>query len=211
VVSISRALALQPEFAKARLNLVSALIELDRFEEGLIELDRYIAGSPKDVNALLERGRTLEQLGRFPEAKECTLRALELAPDLAEGHMRLGSLQRFVADHDEAIANLRRAVDLAPDSVRNWTALLFALNYADGIASSDIYAAHLEFGRRFAPTAVRSDHANAPDPSAACGWGTCQEISARTPWRSSSSRSSSNTTANRSRSFVTTRSIVATP
>jgi len=164
VVSISRALALQPEFAKARLNLVSALIELDRFEEGLIELDRYIAGSPKDVNALLERGRTLEQLGRFPEAKECTLRALELAPDLAEGHMRLGSLQRFVGDHDEAIANLRRAVDLAPDSVRNWTALLFALNYADGIAASDIYAAHLEFGRRFAPTAVRSDHANAPDP-----------------------------------------------
>ncbi len=164
VECISRALALQPEFAKARLNLVSALIELDRFEEGLIELDRYIAGSPKDVSALLERGRTLEQLGRLPEAKECYLRALDLTPGLAESHMRLGSLQRFVGDHHEAIANLRRAVDLAPDSVQNWTALLFALNYADGIAPSDIYAAHVEFGRRFMPTGVQSDHANAPDP-----------------------------------------------
>ncbi len=164
VETISRALALQPEFAQARLNLVYALIELSRFEEGLIELDRYIAASPKDANALLERGRTLEQLGRFPEAKECTLRALESMPGLAEGYMRLGSLQRFVGDHAEAIANLRRAVDLAPDSVQNWTALLFALNFADGIAPSEIHAAHLEFGRRFTPTAVKSDHANAPDP-----------------------------------------------
>jgi len=160
----SRALALQPELAQARLNLAYALIELGRFEEGLVEMDRYLAGRPKDANELLQRGRALEQLGRFPEAKECYLQALESTPGLAEGYMRLGGVLRHVGDHDEAIANLRRAVDLAPDSVQNWTGLLFALNYADGIAPPEIYAAHREFGRRFTPTAVQSDHANAPDP-----------------------------------------------
>jgi protein O-GlcNAc transferase len=164
VESFSRALALQPDFAQARLNLAYVLIEVGRFEEGLVEMDRYLAGRPKDANELLQRGRALEQLGRLPEAKECYLQTLELTPGLAEGYMRLGGLQRHVGDHGEAIANLRRAVDLAPDSLQNWTALLFALNYADGIAPSEIYAAHLEFGRRFTPTGVRSDHANAPDP-----------------------------------------------
>ncbi|HEY6239530.1 MAG TPA: tetratricopeptide repeat protein [Burkholderiales bacterium] len=159
-----RAIELQPDFAQARLNLAYALIELGRFEEGLAELDRYLADRPEDANALVQRGRALELLGRFPEAKECYLRTLELSPGLAEGYMRLGGVQRHVGDHDEGIANLRRAVDLAPDSVQNWTGLLFALNYADGIAPSEIYTAHREFGRRFSPALVRNDHANAPEP-----------------------------------------------
>ncbi len=164
VESISRALALQPDFAQARLGLVYALIELSRFEEGSVEMDRYLLGPPKDANALLERAHALELLGRFLDAKECCLRALEMAPGLAEAYMRLGGLQRFTGDHDEAIASLHRAVDLAPDSVKNWTALLLTLNYADGIAPSEIYAAHLGFGRRFTPTVVQGDHANVLDP-----------------------------------------------
>jgi protein O-GlcNAc transferase len=158
------ALELQPQLAFARLNLAYGLFNLARFADALAELDRYLADQPKDTNALMLRGRALEQLERLPEANECYLQVLSLAPMSGDAYMRLGALQRQRGEHEEAIANLRRAVAYAPDSPAAWEHLLLALNYAHGVSPAEIYAAHCEFGRRFTPAEAPSRHANPREP-----------------------------------------------
>jgi len=158
-----RALELEPRFDQARLGLAYALINLARDADGLEELDRYLAGHPEDVNALMQRGRALEQLERLPEAGDCYRKVLELAPNAPETYMRIGALQRQRGEQEEAIANFRRAIDLAPDFAPVWEHLLLSLNYAHGISPSEIYAAHREFGRRFAPKVTPAGFDNSPD------------------------------------------------
>jgi len=55
----------------------------------------------------------------LPKAKAAAMRALELAPDLAEGHLTLAMVSLFL-DHDvkAALAHWRRAIEIEPGNVR---------------------------------------------------------------------------------------------
>ena len=55
----------------------------------------------------------------LPKAKAAAMRALELAPDLAEGHLTLAMVSLFL-DHDvdRALAHWRRAIEIEPGNVR---------------------------------------------------------------------------------------------
>jgi eukaryotic-like serine/threonine-protein kinase len=60
------------------------------------------------------------------KAEEAALRAIELEPDLAEGHAALGSLRLDQFRWSEAEASLKRAIDLNPSyaSAHHWYGLL---------------------------------------------------------------------------------------
>jgi TolB-like protein len=55
----------------------------------------------------------------LPKAKAAAMRALELAPDLAEGHLTLAMVSLFL-DHDVdlALSHWRRAIEIEPGNVR---------------------------------------------------------------------------------------------
>ena len=60
--------------------------------------------------------RTLLVQQRFEEAESSLRLALKLAPELASSHLLLGRLFARLKRHDDAIAALRRVVELRPDS-----------------------------------------------------------------------------------------------
>lgn len=102
------------------------LAMLDRPAEALQALDEALRINPRYIEAHLNRGIVLNQLGRVDEAQGEMEHAEALgAPDasgypsivankLANGHRSLGELYRAAGAFDEAAAQFRRALELRP-------------------------------------------------------------------------------------------------
>lgn len=102
------------------------LAMLDRPGEALEALDEALRINPRYIEAHLNRGIVLNQLGRTEEAHAEMEHAQALgAPDasgfpavvankLANAHRSLGELYRAAGALDEAVAQFRRALDLRP-------------------------------------------------------------------------------------------------
>lgn len=90
----------------------------------------------------------------LPKAKAAAMRALELAPDIAEAHLTLAMVSLFL-DHDvdTAVVHWRRAIDIEPSNVRA------RCEYAYWGLS--VNAADHEEAIRHTATALRSDALNA--------------------------------------------------
>ena len=83
--------------------------------------DKFMSCAAKPLGeqgarVLLAKVRSLETL---PYAKAAATRALELAPELAEGHSTLAMVSLFL-DHDveTALTHWRRAIEIEPGNVR---------------------------------------------------------------------------------------------
>lgn len=102
------------------------LAMLDRPSEALDALDQALRINPNYIEAHLNRGIVLNQLGRTDEAQAEMEYAESLgAPDstgyptvvankLANAHRHLGELYRAAGSLDEAVAQFRRALELRP-------------------------------------------------------------------------------------------------
>ena len=58
-------LSLEPKYPDAHYNRGTALLGLGRLAEAIVSFDRVIALDPQHVGALVDRGTTFHQLGRF--------------------------------------------------------------------------------------------------------------------------------------------------
>ncbi|MDT7836555.1 O-linked N-acetylglucosamine transferase, SPINDLY family protein [Aquabacterium sp. OR-4] len=79
-----QAVALQPDFPHARLNLGHLLERRGQHDEALAEWQQVLDGTAQPelrVHALNNRGRLLEQLRRYPDAEAELKRSLELNPE----------------------------------------------------------------------------------------------------------------------------------
>lgn len=97
------------------LERAGAHLEEGRLESALANYDQALDKLPPDgshrVHALTGRGRTYEQLGRYPQALRDYTRAIESAPDRPVGymlranvHIRLKQCQQAIADANTALA-----------------------------------------------------------------------------------------------------------
>ncbi|GAB4376008.1 MAG: hypothetical protein Kow0062_15760 [Acidobacteriota bacterium] len=75
-------------------------------------LRERLAANPRDAGALLELGEVFAQAGRLDQAAAHVERALEVAPDDAEVHVRAARLLRSLHRPEEALAAARRAMEL---------------------------------------------------------------------------------------------------
>jgi tetratricopeptide (TPR) repeat protein len=110
--TLRRAVALNPEIARARASLAAVLCSRHKFAEGLEIARALVRQYPKDIDAQSTMGDALLELGRYDEA-ESTYRNLErLTPTpLPEVLARLANLAELRGDVDGALALMRRALD----------------------------------------------------------------------------------------------------
>ena len=123
----------EPGYADVRHLLGLALGLAGQPESALEEFDRAVALNPAYVEAHLNRAITLNDLGRYEEAREAFRFAWDsdhsagrplsrsVSARLANMHMELGDLYADLGSYAEAADQYRKATDLRPDflDIRN--------------------------------------------------------------------------------------------
>lgn len=83
-------LAKNPSALPARIGLAYTFLELERFDEAIVELSGILQAIPNDPNMIANLGHALYAKGRTDEAVGLYRRALEISPDNAYAHGNLG-------------------------------------------------------------------------------------------------------------------------
>lgn len=116
MVSLSKALLIQPTFVRARVALAEAFMMTKSYDTALTHLDTALLHNPRYAQAHIQRASLLTQLGREPEALENYRAASELLPDSFTQWLRLGRLLVKMGQYDEAIDALEYATVLNTES-----------------------------------------------------------------------------------------------
>jgi tetratricopeptide (TPR) repeat protein len=106
--AFTEATRLDPAYAQAHFNLALALIKLGREREASESLDAasraYVAAGDEHLEA-----------GRLQEAEESYRGLLQIDPDFAVAHQRLGAVYNAARRFGEAAASFKRALQKSPD------------------------------------------------------------------------------------------------
>jgi len=119
-----KAIQLNPRYSTARhWYAMSCLVPMGRLDEALEQMQ--LAQSLDPVSAIIARDVAVTQYYRrdFDAALEQCDHTIELNPHFAPAYLTLGLIQEQRKEFDEAAAAFRRAVDLAPNSLRMQSAL----------------------------------------------------------------------------------------
>jgi TolB-like protein/Flp pilus assembly protein TadD len=119
-----RAIQLNPRYATGRhWYAMSCLVPMARLDEALEEM--LLAQSLDPVSSIIARDVAVIQCYRrdLESALEQCDHTIELNPHFAPAYLILGLIQEQRKDFDESAAAFRRAVDLAPHSLRMQSAL----------------------------------------------------------------------------------------
>jgi tetratricopeptide (TPR) repeat protein len=115
VLSLDRAIGLEPDFADAYLLRGKAYAGDSRPEEALSDFSRVIALRPKDPRGWMARGETFLDQKKFVKAAEDASKAIELDGRLAGAYNLRGLAVRGMGDGQRAIADFTHAVELDPN------------------------------------------------------------------------------------------------
>jgi tetratricopeptide (TPR) repeat protein/HEAT repeat protein len=109
--TLRRVLELTPGDAESYLALERVLVQQGKIADAITLLERLALVEPKRARELYERmAQYALQIYRDDDAIKYAARAVELNPDDAEGHRRLGEMYRSRQDVDGAIAEFRAAI-----------------------------------------------------------------------------------------------------
>jgi predicted O-linked N-acetylglucosamine transferase (SPINDLY family) len=166
ITHYERALSLNPDYAKAHNNLGLALAAQGRIDQAITHYERALSLNPDDTLAHNNLGNALRARGQTDQAIAHYKRALSLNPDDALAHHNLGSVLMLQGRIDLAFPHYERALSLWPDNVATHHSLLLALNYVSDKDPLTIYAAHLNFARRWEAPLARfiQPHSNDRSP-----------------------------------------------
>jgi tetratricopeptide (TPR) repeat protein len=122
-----------------------ALADAGRRDEGIVELERAVALSPRFAEAHLALGHLRAESGDFAGAGTAYARAVELDSAMAPGWNGLGLLAARRGDREEALRCFRRAVAADAAHVESRFNLARALSRAGDLSTArEHYAALLE-------------------------------------------------------------------
>ncbi len=109
--TLRRVLALAPGDAESYLALERVLVQQAKLEEAIAVLDKLASVDPKRARELYQRmAQYALQIYKDDDAIRYAARAVELNPDDAEGHRRLGEMYRSRQDGERAIREFRAAI-----------------------------------------------------------------------------------------------------
>ena len=86
-------MAIDPDFDRARINLIQLCVTTGDLEEALEHLTFLAKKFPKEPQLLIDIGTLRTQQGNTEEAARCYRKALELNPKLDEVRNRLETLE----------------------------------------------------------------------------------------------------------------------
>jgi len=96
-LEFKRALTLNPDMAKARLDLVRTFLEMKESSRALEEVETVLAEHPGFPDAVYLRGEVLASMGLADDALKCFREALELNPSFNEAQK---ALERLLAEEE---------------------------------------------------------------------------------------------------------------
>lgn len=109
--SLRRVLTLAPGDSETYLALERVLVQENKIAEAIVVLEKLVAVEPKRARELYQRmAQYALQIYKDDDAIKYAARAVELNPDDAEGHRRLGDMYRSRQDTDRAILEYRAAI-----------------------------------------------------------------------------------------------------
>ncbi len=109
--TLRKVVAAAPGDADSYLALERVLVQQNKIQDAIAVLEKLVAVDPKSARQLYQRmAQYALQLYRDDEAIKYAARAVELNPDDAEGHRRLGEMYRQKQDVEHAIVEFRAAI-----------------------------------------------------------------------------------------------------
>ena len=109
--TLRKVVQLAPGDADSYLALERVLVKNGKFPEAIAVLEKLVAVEPKRARELFQRmAEYAQQLRQDDNAIKYAARAVELNPDDAEGHRRLGDRYKTRQDVDHAIVEYRAAI-----------------------------------------------------------------------------------------------------
>jgi tetratricopeptide (TPR) repeat protein len=109
--TLRKVVTLAPGDADSYLALERVLAQENKFQEAIAVLEKLVAVDPKSARQLYQRMADYAlRLYKDEDAIRYAARAVELNPDDAEGHRRLGDMYRSKQDTDHAISEYRAAI-----------------------------------------------------------------------------------------------------
>ena len=110
-VTLRRVITVAPGDADSYLALERVLVQENKTGDAIAVLEKLVAVEPKRARELYQRmAQYALQLYRDDDAIKYAARAVELNPDDAEGHRRLGEMYRQRQDVEHAIVEFRAAI-----------------------------------------------------------------------------------------------------
>lgn len=103
-----------PQYSSGWKFLGAALCHIGRRADALLPMQKAVALSPNDFEALSNLGALQREFGKPDDAIASCLRALEIKPDYAMALSNLSAAQRLLGKFDDAVENCRRALDINP-------------------------------------------------------------------------------------------------
>lgn len=109
--TLRKVVARAPGDVDAYLALERVLVQENKLPEAIALLEKLVTVDPKSARQLYQRmSQYAHDLYRDDDAIKYAARAVELNPDDAEGHRRLGEMYRRKQDTERAIAEFRAAI-----------------------------------------------------------------------------------------------------
>jgi cellulose synthase operon protein C len=109
--TLRRVIATAPGDAESYLALERVLVQENKIADAIAVLEKLAEVEPKRARELYQRmAQYALQIYRDDDAIKYAARAVELNPDDAEGHRRLGEMYRSKQDGEHAIAEFRAAI-----------------------------------------------------------------------------------------------------
>lgn len=133
---ISKAIAVNANYAPAHHNLAIALAELGQFDAAVKSYDAAIALDPANAKAHNDRGNALADLQRNDDAVQAYERAIALDSDYAQAHYNCGCALMALSHMRAALACYDRALALRPDYAKAWNNRGFTLEALGEIDSA---------------------------------------------------------------------------
>jgi len=110
----SKAIELNPIYAKAYNNRGTTYGRLGNYNEAINDFSKAIQLNPKDIIALCNRGRAYGNLGKYNEEIIDYSKAIELDPTYAEAYDNRGTVYISLGKYREAVVDYSKVIELNP-------------------------------------------------------------------------------------------------
>lgn len=143
-----RALAIDPRFADAHVNVANAAFDAGRLDEARAHYEAALASDARNVAALANLGALALGERRYAQACDSLERATTLAPGAVDAWVNLGRALAECGYAQRAIEAFDRALGLRPNDAAALANRLLALNYVESLSPEEVFDVHVAAGRR---------------------------------------------------------------
>lgn len=147
LVAFDTALARHPDHPVLACNRALAVLSHSP-RQAVADFLTLTARHPESAEAWNGLGSAHLARDDYVRAEPAFARAVALAPSYADALGNLGKVQALLGRPDDALANMRQAIEAAPDRPEIQSNLLFLLRHMDGQEPEQVFAAHRAFGQR---------------------------------------------------------------